>query len=1024
MRIVRVGLVLLLLGMLIPAVGNATPISIATASSVTASFVAANAIDGNAATFYSSNGYTDGNHTEWLQLDLGQKQYSLSDIRLTARPVGYGFPVDFKIQYSDDAATWSNVPGASFVNYSNPGGKEVVIPFQSTVNARYLRINATKLGTDNGGGYYLQFAEVKADQYYQASASSVTGLHNANLAIDGDLSPHTFYSSTGYADANHTEWLALDLGSAKPNIDQVVIYPRLNGYGFPKNFKIQYSSNGSSWSDTPGGVFTNYTNPGNNNPITIPFAAPVNARYIRLYATQLGSDSASYYLQLSEMQVMLDSPETDAETTSSVAVSSSITGWPGSYLSDKNRATMWSSVNHASAAFTESFTLQYPGKQLFNKLVLSPRGYGYGFPTAFKLQYSADGTTFADIPGQSYSSYPNPGSKRQTFSFEPVSAKALRVVATALSADDSGTAYYFQLAEASGYRWDTYSDTWAATDHLGRTVQSYSDFNSSRQGKYVGMFYFLWLGQHGTGGPYDITKIINNNTNAMNNSASPPWGAYGSFHHWGESQLGYYLSDDTYVLKKHAQQLADAGVDTLIFDVTNGYTYKDNYMALLQAFTEVRNNGGKTPQVMFLVPFGSPVAVVNELYTDLYGPGLYSDLWFRWEGKPLIMADASQITNTTQRNFFTYRGNQPSYFTGPTSANQWGWLETFPQHNFSSTTTAKEEMTVGVAQNAVPNGSGGWQLGPMSQNGAMGRSFHNGSLPSAPYPTEYGYNFAEQWGRALENDPNFIFVTGWNEWVAQRFDTIGSYTAPNIFYDAFNQEFSRDIEPMKGGYTDSYYYQLTDYIRKYKGIRRPQSSGPLKTIAIDGNFADWKDVQDEYRDDIGDAAQRNHAGWGTAGTYTNTTGRNDIQSAKIARDADYVYFYVKTKDNITAYTGSGWMRLFIKTNAALSNWEGYNFVVNRSVVNGTATNLDKVTSAGGWNWSNVSNSVAYRASGREMELAIPRTALGVSDTSVPLRLEFKWNDNMQSQGDVSEFNINGDTAPNGRFNYVFAEKTR
>ena len=26
-----------------------------------------------------------------------------------------------------------------------------------------------------------------------------------------------------------------------------------------------------------------------------------------------------------------------------------------------------------------------------------------------------------------------------------------------------------------------------------------------RSGKYVGIFYFLWLGQHGTDGPYDIT---------------------------------------------------------------------------------------------------------------------------------------------------------------------------------------------------------------------------------------------------------------------------------------------------------------------------------------------------------------------------------------------------------------------------------------------------------------------------------------------------------------------------------------
>ena len=69
--------------------------------------------------------------------------------------------------------------------------------------------------------------------------------------------------------------------------------------------------------------------------------------------------------------------------------------------------------------------------------------------------------------------------------------------------------------------------------------------------------------------------------------------------------------------------------------------------------------------------------------------------------------------------------------------------------------------------------------------------------------------------------PKFVFVTGWNEWVAQRFSSFAGYTAPTIFVDLFSQEFSRDIEPMKGGYGDNYYFQLVNYIRKYKGVQAP-----------------------------------------------------------------------------------------------------------------------------------------------------------------------------------------------------------
>ena len=107
--------------------------------------------------------------------------------------------------------------------------------------------------------------------------------------------------------------------------------------------------------------------------------------------------------------------------------------------------------------------------------------------------------------------------------------------------------------------------------------------------------------------------------------------------------------------------LADAGVDTLIFDVTNQLTYKANYMELLRVFDEVRRNGallgvcevagtgGKTPQVAFLCPFWQPTKVVAELWKDLYEPNLYPDLWFRWEGKPLILADPAQLPQMERR---------------------------------------------------------------------------------------------------------------------------------------------------------------------------------------------------------------------------------------------------------------------------------------------------------------------------------------------------------------------------------------
>jgi hypothetical protein len=50
-----------------------------------------------------------------------------------------------------------------------------------------------------------------------------------------------------------------------------------------------------------------------------------------------------------------------------------------------------------------------------------------------------------------------------------------------------------------------------------------------------------------------------------------------------------------------------------------------------------------------------------------------------------------------------------------------------------------------------------------------------------------------------------------------------------------------------------------------------------------------------------------------------------------------------------------------------------------------------------------------------MELAIPRSALGL--TKFPATLDFKWADNVQQTGEWSDFTLNGDAAPNNRFNY-------
>lgn len=560
---------------------------------------------------------------------------------------------------------------------------------------------------------------------------------------------------------------------------------------------------------------------------------------------------------------------------------------------------------------------------------------------------------------------------------------------------------------------DLYSDTWVATDAAGRTQPDIAQAGPVKAEKWVGIFYWTWHVPNAAG-PNDNTKIIAQ----ANGAATIAWPTNGAPYHWGEPELGYYNMTDPFVIRKHASMLADAGVDAVFFDTTNPpATWKEEYEALCREYTAMREQGARTPAIVFIAPFGDPTTVVERIWQDLYKPGLWKDLWFNWEGKPLLLANPAAITDPEIRAFFTFRRPMPDYWKGPSGVDQWSWLEVYPQHVFNNSRGEAEQMSVGVAQNALPNTPG---PAPMShKTGAMGRSWHNGAKDPRPNAVDLGLNFEEQWARALEANPRFVFVTGWNEWVAGRYKEWSSYVDTDCYYpegvfvDEYTQEYSRDCEPMRGGHTDNYYYQLASAIRQFKGVRdRPVAPGP-SPIAIDGVFTDWMPVTPEYRDTIGDVTHRDHPGYGNA-IYRNDTGRNDFVVAKATYDDDNVYFFAQTLAPITPRTDPHWMLLLIDTDhTAATGWMGYDYIVNLEV---TSENTTTVKSWQNGAWETVGKA-DYRTDGNGMELGVSRSLLQLPAGKPTF--DFHWADNIQGFSDVSELGLNGDSAPNRRWNYRY-----
>ena len=264
---------------------------------------------------------------------------------------------------------------------------------------------------------------------------------------------------------------------------------------------------------------------------------------------------------------------------------------------------------------------------------------------------------------------------------------------------------------------DVFADTWVATDGAGRVLPGSKECGGVKKDKWVGIFYWTWHTPHP--GPYDNTKLL-----AEAKGGPVNWNtSVGTAHHWGEPELGYYEATDPFVIRKHASMLADAGVDVILFDTTNPpSTWKVQYEALCREFAAMRREGARTPSIAFIAPFGDPRPVTDQLWRELYQPGLWKELWFTWEGKPLLLADKQFIKDEAMLGFFTYRKPMPDYWQGPSGPDQWSWLEVFPQHVFKNSRGEAEQMSVGVAQNALPGVPG---PAPMSHTaGAMGRSWH------------------------------------------------------------------------------------------------------------------------------------------------------------------------------------------------------------------------------------------------------------------------------------------------------------
>ena len=386
-----------------------------------------------------------------------------------------------------------------------------------------------------------------------------------------------------------------------------------------------------------------------------------------------------------------------------------------------------------------------------------------------------------------------------------------------------------------------------STDIYGR---SFDEGDVASSDKRVGMFYFVWLGEHTQAGIFDVTKnmktedgtkaiwsqitqkertsgtqpsdfIITEEFDKDGNPITPT--PLFQFHYFSEPLYGYYCSDDPWVLARHIELLTMSGIDYISLDLTNISIYEENVRAVLEALLKYQKLGWKVPLVTAFATgtdtsLNHPQRVLN-FYNIFYCNPRYESLWLRDEEtlKPIISIDRAAYYNGLSPIVtanLKIRNTIWPYDKSGSEFDNASWMDwTYPQRVYEN--TDGNYMSVSVSQHV--GGSFGVSVNPhiknddnvrkqyaeqfhqydtggdTNYNSNRGRGWDYEQNKNVKENAFKGTNLETQWSNVLNSSKQIdeVFITGWNEWIAYKlpFATIhgGDPRLDKIYGKYYNQ---------------------------------------------------------------------------------------------------------------------------------------------------------------------------------------------------------------------------------------------
>lgn len=569
-----------------------------------------------------------------------------------------------------------------------------------------------------------------------------------------------------------------------------------------------------------------------------------------------------------------------------------------------------------------------------------------------------------------------------------------------------------------------------ALSDTGLEVMAPQDAASEKQ---VGIFYFVWQGTENTQPQiYDNTEILSRMDLTGKTSISlSEWqaaggGPKGDFHWWGQPLFGYYDMNDKWVISRHLQMFAQAGIDFIVLDQTNGVRegYIQRITSVYEVAYDLQQQGVRVPKIAIMSYDDGPATVDKLYYYFFFKHPEWSSLHYHWNDheKPVIFDNIAGYTKTataqinTEKKLASYdpavtaavelRDVSFPHETNHADYNGTGLLyldfRKLPQVIRDKSDGGYTFMSISVAEICGTNCS---TANILIETADRSRNFDgtcNVEWHGQPEAWRYGYNFARQLDHALKRDPDMIFITGWNEWIAQlQVRADGSIS----LIDNADINNSRDIEPMSGGYGDNYYLQMCRYISQFKYGTVALAPAGEATVDLTADSEAWLAAGAvSYDDPTGDGVARDHQAAAVSSIrYTTPAADNDITCLYVTADVDATYLRVETAEAVKEAEKAGNLVLLIKTGDKT-------YAVNRA--GGTATTCPVEELVDG-NWKAVGEATC-RTEGDRFSVAVSAELIPNRDT-----LYIKWADGIDDPADRMAFYTCPESAPYGGMFWAF-----